>query len=144
MMVSQPTSTPQSPWRPCSWGAIRSWLSGKSGHGAEPRAARPQGQPHDHDPGARPGDPGRGQRPPGFRAADHVVHRDVLMGNSLDMIPQMFVGGIQSFVLLAVPLFMLAGGLMNEAGVTDRLFRFTRALVGHIAVAWRTSMSSPI
>lgn len=57
----------------------------------------------------------------------------VLMGNPLDMIPQMFVGGIQSFVLLAVPLFMLAGGLMNEAGVTDRLFRFTRALVGHIA-----------
>jgi tripartite ATP-independent transporter DctM subunit len=57
----------------------------------------------------------------------------VLLGNSLDMIPQMFVGGIQSFVLLAVPLFMLAGGLMNEAGVTDRLFRFTRALVGHIA-----------
>jgi C4-dicarboxylate transporter DctM subunit len=56
-----------------------------------------------------------------------------LMGNSLDMIPQMFVGGIQSFVLLAVPLFMLAGGVMNEAGVTDRLFRFTRALVGHIA-----------
>ena len=57
----------------------------------------------------------------------------LLMGNSLEMIPQMFVGGIQSFVLLAVPLFMLAGGLMNEAGVTDRLFRLTRALVGHIA-----------
>jgi len=57
----------------------------------------------------------------------------LLMGNGLDMIPQMFVGGIQSFVLLAVPLFMLAGGLMNEAGVTDRLFRLTRALVGHIA-----------
>jgi C4-dicarboxylate transporter DctM subunit len=57
----------------------------------------------------------------------------LLMGNSLEMIPQMFVVGIQSFVLLAVPLFMLAGNLMNEAGVTDRLFRLTRALVGHIA-----------
>ena len=54
-------------------------------------------------------------------------------GNSLLMVPQMFVGGIQSYILMAVPLFMLAGALMNEAGTTDRIFRFARAIVGHLA-----------
>ncbi|MCG6116376.1 MAG: TRAP transporter large permease [Mesorhizobium sp.] len=37
----------------------------------------------------------------------------------------------QSFPLLAVPFFVLAGHLMNESGITDRLFRFS-----HVAVAW--------
>ncbi|WP_425416095.1 TRAP transporter large permease [Oricola indica] len=37
----------------------------------------------------------------------------------------------QSFPLLAVPFFVLAGHLMNESGITDRLFKFS-----HIAVAW--------
>jgi C4-dicarboxylate transporter DctM subunit len=40
--------------------------------------------------------------------------------------------GLQSFPLLAVPLFTLAGSLMNECGISERLFGFTRALVGHI------------
>jgi len=40
------------------------------------------------------------------------------------------VAGVNSFTLLAVPLFLLAGNLMNKCGVTDRLFRFARALVG--------------
>ena len=42
-------------------------------------------------------------------------------------------GGVDSFTLLAIPMFLLAGNLMNNMGVTDRLFRFTSALVGHIA-----------
>jgi tripartite ATP-independent transporter DctM subunit len=37
----------------------------------------------------------------------------------------------QSFPLLAVPFFVLAGHLMNESGITDRLFRFS-----HVAVGW--------
>lgn len=37
----------------------------------------------------------------------------------------------QSFPLLAVPFFVLAGHLMNESAITDRLFRFSR-----VAVAW--------
>lgn len=56
----------------------------------------------------------------------------VAMGNNLSMIPQMFVGGVQSYTLMAVPLFLLAGSLMNESGTTDRMFRFARALVGHV------------
>ena len=50
----------------------------------------------------------------------------------LSIIPQNFVYGVDSFPLLAVPLFMLAGELMDKGGVTERLVRFSRALVGHI------------
>jgi len=39
----------------------------------------------------------------------------------------------QSFPLLAVPFFVLAGHLMNESGITDRLFKFSR-----VSVSWMT------
>jgi len=37
-----------------------------------------------------------------------------------------------AFVLLAVPFFLLAANLMNHAGITDRLVRLSRAMVGHL------------
>ena len=37
-----------------------------------------------------------------------------------------------SFLLLAVPFFLLAANLMNSAGITDRLIRFAKAMVGHL------------
>ena len=37
-----------------------------------------------------------------------------------------------SYVLVAVPFFMLAAELMNRSGITDRIFDFAKALVGHI------------
>jgi tripartite ATP-independent transporter DctM subunit len=37
-----------------------------------------------------------------------------------------------SFLLLAVPFFLLAANLMNSAGVTDRLINFARVMVGHL------------
>jgi len=40
--------------------------------------------------------------------------------------------GIDSFVLLAILLFILTGKLMNAGGITDRLFSFARGLVGHV------------
>ena len=40
------------------------------------------------------------------------------------------VSGIDSFPLLAVPFFILAGNLMNNAGITTRIFNFALALVG--------------
>ncbi|AJY47563.1 TRAP transporter large permease [Martelella endophytica] len=39
----------------------------------------------------------------------------------------------QSFPLLAVPFFVLAGHLMNESGITDRLFTFSKVAVGWMA-----------
>ncbi|MEO8836028.1 MAG: TRAP transporter large permease [Caldimonas sp.] len=40
------------------------------------------------------------------------------------------ISGIDSFPLLAVPFFILAGNLMNNAGITTRIFNFALALVG--------------
>jgi len=40
------------------------------------------------------------------------------------------VGGVDSFPLLAVPFFILAGNLMNSAGITNRIYNFALALVG--------------
>ena len=40
------------------------------------------------------------------------------------------VNGINSFPLIAVPFFILAGSLMNSAGITTRIFAFARATVG--------------
>ena len=40
--------------------------------------------------------------------------------------------GLDSFVLIAIPLFVLAGHLLNRAGIADRIFEFAAALVGHI------------
>ena len=37
-----------------------------------------------------------------------------------------------AFVLLAVPFFLLAANLMNSAGITDRLIRLARSMVGHL------------
>ncbi|MGF0536506.1 TRAP transporter large permease [Agrobacterium sp. ES01] len=39
-------------------------------------------------------------------------------------------GGVDSFPLIAVPFFILAGNLMNSAGITNRIFNFATAAVG--------------
>jgi tripartite ATP-independent transporter DctM subunit len=48
----------------------------------------------------------------------------------LVLIPQRMFTGADSFVLLAVPFFILAGELMGTSGILDRLLRFSDALVG--------------
>ena len=45
---------------------------------------------------------------------------------------QTIFGGLATFPLLAIPLFMLAGNLMNEGGITQDLVRFARLLLGHV------------
>ena len=40
--------------------------------------------------------------------------------------------GIDTFPFLAIPLFILAGGLMEQGGISHRLVRFAKNLVGHI------------
>ncbi|WP_129141210.1 TRAP transporter large permease [Modicisalibacter coralii] len=45
---------------------------------------------------------------------------------------QRMYNGMDSFVLLAVPLFLLAGNLMNAARITDRLIALCMHLVGHV------------
>ncbi|NIN00656.1 MAG: TRAP transporter large permease subunit [candidate division Zixibacteria bacterium] len=50
----------------------------------------------------------------------------------LKVVPQMMTSAVNSFPLMAIPFFMLAGALMNTAGITRRLFEFANCLVGHI------------
>ncbi|SMB98464.1 TRAP transporter, DctM subunit [Thermanaeromonas toyohensis ToBE] len=52
---------------------------------------------------------------------------------SLTILVQTTYGGLASFPLVAIPLFMLAGVLMNESGITKDLIRFARTLLGHIS-----------
>ncbi len=51
---------------------------------------------------------------------------------SLTILTQTTFAGMASFPLLAIPLFMLAGNLMNEGGLTQDLVQFARLLLGHI------------
>jgi TRAP-type C4-dicarboxylate transport system permease large subunit len=46
------------------------------------------------------------------------------------VVAQRMIAGIESFPLLAVPFFILAGNLMNIAGITGRIYNFAVALVG--------------
>jgi tripartite ATP-independent transporter DctM subunit len=58
------------------------------------------------------------------------IHRGFEFPPSLFVVP--IVNSVNSFLLLAVPLFFFVGRLMNECGLTDRLFAFANSLVGHI------------
>jgi C4-dicarboxylate transporter DctM subunit len=48
------------------------------------------------------------------------------------IIPSSMINGMDSFPLLAVPFFILAGELMNRGGIAERLVAFANAIVGHI------------
>lgn len=49
----------------------------------------------------------------------------------LESAPQRLFSGLENYGLLAIPLFMLAGELMNSSGITARLIRFAKVLFGH-------------
>lgn len=48
------------------------------------------------------------------------------------VVPQRIFAGADSFVLLAIPLFILAGALMETGGISARLVTLARALIGHV------------
>lgn len=50
----------------------------------------------------------------------------------LQTLPRRIYSGIDSFPLLAIPLFILAGNLMNSGGITVRIVGFAKVLVGHL------------
>ena len=55
-----------------------------------------------------------------------------LNGFPVDMLPQKLAQSANSFPLLAAPLFILMGNIMNSSGTTDRIFGFATACVGWI------------
>lgn len=53
-------------------------------------------------------------------------------GVGLNFAAQRIVDGLNSFPIIAVPLFILAANLFNASGITHHIFGFANSLVGHI------------
>ena len=70
--------------------------------------------------------------PIGFALAIAAVVAVVVADLPLVIIPQQIVAGMDSFPMLAVPLFILAGFLMDAGGISRRLVTLARTLVGHL------------
>jgi C4-dicarboxylate transporter DctM subunit len=64
----------------------------------------------------------------GLSSAVYLFLSDI----DLTVVPQFMYAGMDSFVLLCIPGFVLAGNLMNGGGITDQIVRFGNCLVGHI------------
>lgn len=64
----------------------------------------------------------------GISAFIYILFSDL----PLMVIPQKMYAGIDVFVLLSIPGFILAGNLMNASGITNRIIKFCNALLGHI------------
>jgi len=63
-----------------------------------------------------------------------IIVVGLYVGNSpfpITMLAQRIFAGIDSFAILAIPLFILAGELMNASGITSRIINFANVLVGH-------------
>ena len=60
----------------------------------------------------------------------------VLLGNGMErdiaLMYRNIYNGVDSFPLMAIPFFMLAGELMNRGGITLRLVEFSQTLIGHV------------
>lgn len=61
-----------------------------------------------------------------------LIYLVISPGLTIDVALQQVTSGIDSFVLLAVPLFVLAGNMMNVTGITDRIFHFAQTILGRV------------
>lgn len=57
-----------------------------------------------------------------------MVHMDIF---SADIVAQALINGVDSFPLLAIPFFMVAGEVMSSGGLAKRIVRLATALLGH-------------
>jgi C4-dicarboxylate transporter, DctM subunit len=64
----------------------------------------------------------------GIASTVYLIMADI----SLTIVPQRFFAGMDSFVLLCIPGFILAGNLMNASSITEHIIRFSNAMLGHI------------
>lgn len=66
----------------------------------------------------------------GLSAAAYIFasNNQVLLGSY----PIQMFGGVENYGLLAIPLFLILGEIMNGAGITTRLIGLARAFVGHV------------
>ena len=61
----------------------------------------------------------------------------------LVVLAQQMYGGVDSFPLMAVPFFILAGELMTGGGISRRLVALAQAMVGHVRGGLRTCVPFP-
>jgi tripartite ATP-independent transporter DctM subunit len=61
-----------------------------------------------------------------------IVYLSMRGSIDLTIIPERISSGLDSFPLIAIPLYILAGQIMNNSGVTRRIFDFCLAFIGHI------------
>lgn len=56
----------------------------------------------------------------------------LIKGVPISVVAQKMTYSLDSFTLLAVPIFIFVGALLNTSGITNRIFRFANTLVGHL------------
>lgn len=54
------------------------------------------------------------------------------LGGNLVVLPQKMFTAMDSFPFMAVPFFMLAGGIMESGGISKRIISFAKALIGWV------------
>ncbi len=70
--------------------------------------------------------------PVAFSMAVATIGGFIALDIPLETIAHKMLAGIEPFPFVAIPLFILAGGLMETGGISRRLVAFATALVGHI------------
>lgn len=70
--------------------------------------------------------------PIGFALSAATLVSQAANGDSLLLVPQRMFNGADNFPLVAIPLFIFAGQLMNMSGISRRLILFASALVGSL------------
>tara|TARA_R110000796_G_scaffold252646_1_gene390306 strand:- start:3661 stop:4938 length:1278 start_codon:yes stop_codon:yes gene_type:complete len=70
--------------------------------------------------------------PVAFAIAGASILYIITTGTPWPVVGQRMVAGADSFPLLAAPLFMLAGAIMNGGGIMARLLRLSDAMIGHV------------
>lgn len=70
--------------------------------------------------------------PVAFSMALATIAGFIALGIPLETVAQKMMSGIEPFPFVAIPLFVLAGALMETSGISRRLVELAKALVGHI------------
>jgi tripartite ATP-independent transporter DctM subunit len=68
--------------------------------------------------------------PIGFSLSIGTLAAQAANGDSLLLVPQRLFNGADSFPLVAIPLFIMTGQLMNGSGISQRLIAFAASIVG--------------
>ena len=61
-----------------------------------------------------------------------VLYMALFMDVPMIIIGQQMLKGVDSFTLMAIPFFVIAGGLMESGGISKRIVNFARTVVGHL------------